>query len=218
MEENTIIKISKEIRDKLKKELDFEENSIDDTLDPVKPFFGKDEIKLIIIGQDPTIQNEKQRKKITCTLNLNKNGSLKNYIEKDICFGLGITLENVYATNIFKYFYKEPPAKTFNVLQNHLNENLNLLVNELDKFPNVAIITLGEPVLRLLDRTNSQVRSFWDYNKKTKMSNGNFSFCLGRDNRLGKDSFPFPHQPSLMKDFYRNNLFQYIEFVKNTIR
>ncbi|MGI6470084.1 MAG: uracil-DNA glycosylase family protein [Paludibacteraceae bacterium] len=218
MEENTIIKISKEIRDKLKKELDFEENSIDDTLDPVKPFFGKDEIKLIIIGQDPTIQNEKQRKKITCTLNLNKNGSLKNYIEKDICFGLGITLENVYATNIFKYFYKEPPAKTFNVLQNHLNENLNLLVNELDKFPNVAIITLGEPVLRLLDRTNSQVRSFWDYNKKTKMSNGNFSFCLGRDNRLGKDFFPFPHQPSLMKDFYRNNLFQYIEFVKNTIR
>lgn len=63
MEENTIIKISKEIRDKLKKELDFEENSIDDTLDPVKPFFGKDEIKLIIIGQIQLFKMKSKGKK-----------------------------------------------------------------------------------------------------------------------------------------------------------
>jgi hypothetical protein len=37
MEVDAIIKTSKEIRDKLKRELDFMENPIDDTLDPVKP-------------------------------------------------------------------------------------------------------------------------------------------------------------------------------------
>ncbi len=217
MEEETIIKISREIRDKLKRELDFKENPIDDTLDPVKPFFGKDEIKLIIIGQDPTIKNQKRREKITCTLNLDKSGPLKKYIEEYICFGLGITLENVYATNIFKYFYTERPAKTFNILQNHLKENLNLLINELEQFQNATIITLGEPVLQLLAGTSSKVRNFWDYNQKTKQSNENFSFSLGRENLLSRDFFPFPHQTSLGKNFYCNNKFKYIEFVKNTI-
>ncbi len=212
MDIDTITKASKDISDKLKRELDFKENPIDDTLEPIKPFLGKDEIRVVVIGQDPTIKNEKRGNKITCALNLDKNGSLKNYIEKDICFGLGITLENVYATNIFKYFYKEPPAKTFNVLQNHLNENLNLLVNELNQFQDVTIITLGEPALRLLTGTNSMVRNFWDYNMKTKKSNGNFSFCLGRD------FFPFPHQPSITKDFYHNHKIQYIEYEKTTIK
>lgn len=216
--EKTILKASKEIRDKLKRELDFKENPIDDTLDPIKPFLGKGEIKVIIIGQDPTIKNKKRREKITCTLNLDKNGALKKYIEEYICFGLGITLENVYATNIFKYFYMKPPAKTFHIMKNHLNENLNLLIKELDQFRNATIITLGEPVLQLLVETGSRVRSFWDYNKGTKTSDGDFLFSLGRENLLSRDFFPFPHQPSLRQVFYRNHIFQYIEFVKNKMR
>ncbi len=214
MEEDNIIKTSKEIRDKLKIESDFMENPIDDTLDPVKPYWGKGEIKVIIIGQDPTIQNVKRRAEITCTLNLDKNGPLKKYIEEDICVGLGITLENVYATNIFKYFYTKRPATTFLILQNHLNENLNLLVNELDQFQNATIITLGEPALQLLAGINSRVRNFWDYNKKTKKRNGKFLFSHSEDNLLSRDFFPFPHQPSLRKNFYRDHRFQYIEFVK----
>ena len=213
MKEDIIIKTSKEIRNKLKSELDFKENPIDDTLDPVKPYLGKDEIKLIIIGQDPTIKNEERRKEILCTLNLDKNGSLKRYIEENICFGLGISLENVYATNIYKYFYTQRPATTFGILQKHLKENLTLLVNELDQFQNATIITLGEPVLRLLAGTNSRVRYFWDYNHETKISNGNFSFSHGIDNLLGRNFFPLPHQPSLRKNFYKNNLIDYINFV-----
>lgn len=214
MEVDDIIKSSKEVRDKLKIELDFMENPIDATLDPVKPYWGKGEIILIIIGQDPTIKNEDGRKEISCTLNLDKNGALKRYIEEDICFSLGLTLENVYATNIFKYFYTNRPATTFNVMQSHLNENLNLLVDELNQFQNATIITLGEPVLRLLAGTSSRVRYFWDYNQETKISNGNYSFSLGIDNLLGRDFFPFPHQPSLRKTFYKNHLNNYINFVE----
>ena len=122
----------------------------DDSSNPIEkerfipPYFGGSDIKLIIIGQDPTIKNEKQRAKIKSTLNLDKDGALKRYVEQ-ICIGLGISINNVYATNIFKYFYSEPPAKTFDVLKKHLSPNLRLLNKELSAFPNIPVLTLGEP-------------------------------------------------------------------------
>lgn len=38
----------------------------------VLPYIGKDEIKLVVIGQDLTVRNPESRKSVTCTLNLNK--------------------------------------------------------------------------------------------------------------------------------------------------
>jgi len=144
-----VIEESLKLRNKIKSEMDSADNPIDMILDPVPPFKGSGEIKLIIIGQDPTIKNKDQRCKIRKTLNLDKNGSLKTYIT-EICSSLGIGLENVYATNVFKYFYKDPPANTIDVLYGHLNMNLNLLRNELQIYPDLPVITLGEPVLQLL--------------------------------------------------------------------
>lgn len=203
------------IRDKLKINNDWEENSIDDSLYPVTPFNGSDEIKLIILGQDPTVKNEKSRKNIKCTLNLDKKGTLRNYVS-NICTGLGITIENIYATNVIKYFYKEPPAKTKHVLNDHLSPNLNLLLKELNQYDGVPVITLGEPVLQLLTDSKKKVKYYWNYNKKTKMTDGYFNYCKAKDeNKLGRDFFPFPHQPSLRKEFYKNTLDEYVGFVKN---
>jgi len=209
-----IINSSLIIRNKLKQVADFEENPIDDSLSPIKAFYGSDNISLIILGQDPTIKNISGRSKIEYTLNLDKNGALKKYIG-EICKGLGFTIENVYATNIFKYFYKIPPAKTMNVLQKHLPENLNLVRKELSNFPDAIVISLGEPVLQLLAGTDRKVREFWDYNNLTKQTNGNYRFCRKKDNLLNRDFFPFPHQPSIRKVFYREHLSQYINYVKN---
>lgn len=144
-----VIEETLELRKKLKSEMDSAENPIDMVLDPIPPFKGSGEIKLIIIGQDPTIKNQDQRCKIRYTLNLDKSGSLKTYIT-EICSSLGIGLENVYATNIFKYFYSNPPAKTMDILYNHLDMNLKLLRNELQIYPDLPVITLGEPVLQLI--------------------------------------------------------------------
>ncbi len=206
-----IIEKARALRLDLKSKNDFSENPIDDSLPVIPPFMGKDIINLIIIGQDPTVKNEASRKKITCTLNLDKNNSLKIYIES-ICRGLGITLENVYATNLFKYFYKQPPANTPEVLFQHLNPNLNLLKLELSEFDNIPIITLGEPVLRLLTFDKDKVRKYWDYNTKTKETNGDFKFSHSKDNKLGRDFYPFPHQPSIRKEFYTKTFNYYIEF------
>ncbi len=185
----------------------------------IPPFIGKDEIKLIIIGQDPTIRNVERRSNIVVTLNLDKNGALRAYIER-ICSSLGIQLDNVYATNVFKYFYAIPPAQTLEVLKAHLNDNLALLTKELSVFPECPIITLGEPILKLLVNEGNPdiVRYYWDYDKKTKSSNGNFHFVSANDNKLARDFFPICHQPSIRKDFYNKTFDQYLNFINSKIR
>ena len=201
------------LRQKLKVKSDFIINPIDLNLPVIPPFKGRDNIKLIIIGQDPTIKNEASRKKITCTLNLDKNNALRTYVN-NICMVLGITIENVYATNVFKYFYSVPPANTMEVLNNHLKPNLDLLQQELEAFIDVPIITLGEPVLQLLTKQGNKVRLYWDYNIKAKKTNGNFILCRAKDNLLNRDFYPMPHQPSIRKEFYKNTLNEYLKFVR----
>ena len=179
------------------------------------PPFNKDgkDVKLIIIGQDPTIKNVERRKKITTTLNLDKSGALRRYVE-EICNGLNISLSNVYATNVFKYFYTIPPAQTFEVLEKHLSPNLVLLEKELFNYPNCPIVSLGEPVLNLLVNKNVKVRDYWGYDAKTHKSTQSFKCVLPEENKLNRIIFPFCHQPSIRKDFYKDNLNRYVRFVK----
>jgi len=204
---------ARNIRDNLKVNDDIDFNRIDINLDVVKPYLGSDGIKTIVIGQDPTIKNEQTRKNITCTLNLDKENSLKRYIS-DICTNLGLTIENVYATNLFKYFYTIPPAQTMDVLYAHLEPNLELLKEELSQYKGIPIITLGEPVLQLLTHPKAKVREYWDYNPKTGESNGNFTYSKANENKLGRDLYPFPHQPSIRKMFYGGTIDKYIRIVK----
>lgn len=211
-----LLKESISIRDTLKLNNDFKENPIDDSLIPILPFIGKKEIQLIIIGQDPTIKNFNTRKNIRITLNLDTKGALKRYVQK-ICNLLEISIDNVYATNIFKYFYSNPPASTIDVLYAHLNPNLVLLKKELSFLKDIPIITFGLPVFQLLVQRNSEISEYWDYNRKTRKSNGNYKSCSSFENKLGIEIFPFPHQPSIRKEFYKNHLNQYVNFLKSKI-
>jgi uracil-DNA glycosylase len=126
-----------------------------------------------------------------------------------------ISLENVYATNLFKYFYTIPPAGTMKVLRNHLEPNLELLKQELSEYKNIPVITLGEPVLQLLTNEKAKVREYWGYDKNSGRTNGNFTFSSSKENNLDYVIFPFCHQPSLRKNFYKDTLMDYIKFMKN---
>lgn len=185
-------------------------NLIDYSLAPIPPFCGKKTIKLIILGQDPTIRNIKQRSKIQCTLNLDNNSALRKYIEK-ICVGLDLSLDNIYATNIYKYFYTVPPADTPDVLKLHLVPNLKLLESELSDFEKCPIITLGEPVLKLLTNTNEKVRNYWNYGRC------GFHYNLSSNNILRRQIFPFPHQPSIRKKLYNGYFLMYLDYMKNIL-
>ncbi|MGD1007876.1 MAG: uracil-DNA glycosylase family protein [Ignavibacteriaceae bacterium] len=207
---------SLKIRDILKIKNDFSANPIDISLSPIPPFCISDNIKIIIIGQDPTVKIKASRERIKCTLNLDKNGSLKNYI-LNICKQLGLGIENIYATNIFKYFYDTPPARTPQVLNEHLVPNLELLKSELACYPQQLIITLGLPVLQLLVDDKAQVRDYWGYDKKTGKKLREFSYCKASNNKLNRDIFPFPHQPSVSRiKYYSSNLEDYISYMKLT--
>lgn len=196
---------------KVKKTLNSSEIVAD--LDPVPPFKGSGVIKLIVLGQDPTISKGKEN--VTCTLNLDKGGPLKTYIE-GICSGLGITLDNLYATNLFKYFYTKCPSKTPEVLAAHLKPNLELLKRELAEYPDCPVITLGQPVLQLLTSRSRKVRTFWGYGVcgcgYSKLSDG--------QNELGRVIYPFPHLNSVRSrsNFYRKNLGGYVDFVKHDLQ
>ena len=140
---------------------DYAENRIDVLLNSniIQPYIGSDDIRLIIIGQGPTVKNINSRKKIETTLNLDKKNALASYISR-ICNGLGLSLSNVYATNLFKYFYTNPPASTMNVLYNHIQPNLELLREELNAYPSCPIITLGEPLLKLLTNKDERLINY----------------------------------------------------------
>lgn len=200
------------IRAMLKNKKDYDVNPIDVNLPIIPPFVGGDNIKLIVIGQDPTIQNVTTRKKINYTLNLDKKNALSNYLNT-ICEGLGIQLNDVYATNVFKYFYSIPPAGTIEVLENHLEPNLELLKAELAAYENIPVITLGEPVFQLLTNNKNKLKLYWNYDKKTGKTNGQFLFSKAKENKLARDFFPFPHQPSLRKAFYGETLRDYVTFL-----
>jgi len=182
-------------------------------------FFGTGEIKLIVLGQDPTVKDAEKRKDITVTLNLNKRGSVRNYLTR-VCIELGLDLkQNVYATNLLKNFFIKPPTqiKEFDIFAAFVPYWLPLLREELARFPNIPVITLGQPLLRALvvDKSKGLVRKYWGY---TKDWQDNpllpFSFVPPEDNKLGRGFFPFPHQPSLRKAFYKATLPAYIDYLK----
>jgi len=62
------------------------------------------DVKLIFLGQDPTVQAVKTRSHIQTVLMLNGKGNLRDYIEQ-ICTKVKIDLSHeVYATNLLSTF------------------------------------------------------------------------------------------------------------------
>ena len=61
---NEIMLRAKEVRNYLQKYSDCPKNKIDMCLCPVPPYIGNGDIKLIIVGQDPTVSKIKRRQDV----------------------------------------------------------------------------------------------------------------------------------------------------------
>jgi len=181
---------------------------------------GSGTIKLIVLGQDPTVQDASARIKIKTVLNLDKNGSVRAYLS-GLSQKLGIDLQqNIYATNIYKNFFIAPPTQIseIDIFKAFLPAWLPLLKDELSQFDGVLVITLGEPVLNsllMLDKP-SHLRNCWGYTSEWKTGKfGSLNYIKPEENLLGRTIFPFPHQPSLRKQFYRDRMDRYVAFVRD---
>jgi len=187
-----------------------------------EPFCGTGPIRLIVLGQDPTVKNPRSRSAITTVLNLNKKGSLRNYLAH-VCRELGLDLvANVYATNVIKNFFTVPPAsvKETDLLQDASHYWFPLLEDELAQYPGVPIISLGEPVLSVLVRSLARrcVRQYWGYTRDWERGGqGPFQFITPEDSAVDRAIYPFPHQPSLAKRFYADRFDKYVSYVRQTV-
>ena len=193
-------------------------NDIDFSYNFISPFSNSDQIsdiKLVIIGQDPTVRRKDSRNKVNTTLNLDKDNSLRIYL-KVICEILDLDLDKeVYATNLYKCFFKTPPAEDQRILTRHFKIWMDLLIYELSVFDNAIFITLGEPIIKqLFHSKHKKVRYYWDYIGQSQ-SGMKFKFNDSSDNYLQKRIYPIAHQPSWsQKKFYKTYLENYLEFVK----
>lgn len=193
---------------------------VDATLDPPGVFRGSGPIRLIILGQDPTVKNPRGRARVKTVLNLDKQGSLRTYLVQ-VCEGLGLDLDkHVYATNYLKNFFVEPPTR---IEETDILELFGpiwrpILEEELGLFPGVPVITLGQPLLAALvyESASPLVRDYWGYTPDWKSGEtGPFRCLESKENRLGHLVFPFPHQPSIRKRFYKSRLDDYLAFARS---
>jgi hypothetical protein len=196
---------------------------IDRALKIPRVFRGTGDIKLVILGQDPTVENPASRKGIDVVLNLDCDGALRAYLEQ-ICIELEIDLDkNVYATNCMKNFFTDPPTKLAErkilLIDEAFSYWLPLLLDELDVYPNVPTITLGEPILASIVHRghDHKVRDYWGYSPDWKEEDGprHFRFIKPDENILKRPLYPFPHQPSLGLEFYQAFLSDYVKFMIN---
>lgn len=195
---------------------------IDTSLPPPAPFRGSGKTKLIVLGQDPTVQDPEYRKKIKVTLLLNQPGGLRTYIWK-ICKALDIELnENIYATNLLKNFFTVPldtmRKNDPQFFRKAADYWIPLLKEEIEEFENVSILPLGEPVLNCLTKGPDQVliRNYWGYEGQAQYGQ-NFDYIKPTENVLSRAIFPFPHIPGLAHKFYRQKMNEYLAFMKEHI-
>jgi len=182
---------------------------------------GKGKIKLIFLGQDPTVNDPQDRKAVKVVLNLDqKKKSLYRYL-KGICDDLGLDIEqNVYATNLLKNFFIKPPdqmeksGQAPGLIRKAYPYWKDLLSDELYEFKNTPIITLGEPVISCIMNKAVQVRDFWGYqgpeSYKRKMKH-----ILPDENLLHRHIFPFPHIHGRRHEIYEEkNRKKYASYMK----
>lgn len=198
---------------------------VDESLPIPRPFCCSTtgQIRLIVIGQDPTVQNATSRRKIKTVLNLDKNGGLRTFLI-DLCRRLGLTLdEDVYATNACKnFFVRLPTAITeANVLSLSTPMWLPILRSEVERFPAAAIISLGQPVLAMLTQPAAyhEMKYYWGYDRHWKSGvRQPMQYIPVEHSAIGRPIFPYIHQPSLRGArtvFYRERMAEYIEFIRH---
>lgn len=195
---------------------------INKSLKPPVPFRGRGKIRLIVLGQDPTVQDPKFWDKIKVTLLLDQPGGLRTYLGK-ICEALGFSLdENIYATNLLKNFFTVPPDKFRKGHPEFFGKASDywvpLLKKELEEFENVPVLPLGEPVLNCLTRSPDWVliRNFWGYEGPGRYGDS-FRFIPPAENILERTIFPFPHLPGMTHIFYRQQMNGYLDFMKRSM-
>ncbi len=188
------------------------------------PVRGGGHIRLMILGQDPTVSSHRRRRDVKTVLDVrSREGPLRTYLSF-LCAALGLVMEeNAYVTNLVKGFFRVPPAQLRDVdlIALSVPHWLPLLQEELAEFPGVSVLTLGQPVLSALlnPGVRPQVRDYWGYTPEWERGRmGELGVVEPEDNVLGRVLIPFPHINTARKHrFYLARWGKYTSFAKEWV-
>jgi uracil-DNA glycosylase family 4 len=147
-------------------------------LSEIEPFHKDGSaIKLMLIGQDPTIIKDPERVNTVLMLNeiSGRNGQLRKWLETELIGKGNFDSVEIYATNLVKCQFSKPPSqsggKTF--LEIRFKNCKSYLYSEIEKYKPTLILTFGEPAHFLFSKElkvlNGQLKS-----KMKNDFNGNF--------------------------------------------
>ncbi len=184
-----------------------------------EPVVGDGPAEVVVIGQDPTTQRTQVRERTTRVFDWDHGGPIKNYVTR-ICRDLGADpKKNLYCTNLLKCFFREPPAGKLR--SNHVQRELlarawlPLLARELDQFSRAVVISLGEPVYRMLCHAPTvPLRMRWGH-RGPRISHGTFASVNSEESKLQRTFFPFPHVTTSRKPFYSTTMPDYLAYVRS---
>jgi uracil-DNA glycosylase len=192
---------------------------VDDSMPIPPPFSGSGPVRLVILGQDPTVNLQESRRKVGAVLNLDRAGNLRVFGER-ICAELGLKLtEHVYATNICKNFWTSRPTtvSAVDLLAKSWPYWSPVLQEELAALPGATIISLGQPILRVLIRAEHyhDMKSFWGYDGRWRSGRVRpFGMVQASESTIQRAFFPVIHQPSLQQPFYAGRFKDYMAFIR----
>lgn len=115
-------------------------------------------LKLLLIGQDPTIFEEPERVNTVLMLNETKgrNGQLRKWLEKELIGTENFDKIEIYATNSVKCQFDKPPTLSNEGPLKFLKPKFEFckfyLINEIENYKPDIVLTLGETAHKLFSK------------------------------------------------------------------
>lgn len=120
-------------------------------IDRIDPFHKTgNKLKILLIGQDPTIFDKPDRVNTVLMLNETKgrNGQLRKWLENELFGTENFNKIEIYATNLVKCQFDQPPTASSEGAMKFLKPRFDLckeyLKNEIMNFRPDIVLTLGE--------------------------------------------------------------------------
>jgi len=176
-------------------------------------FYGGVKPKVMIIGHSPTVRTSEQAD-VVLKLD-NPNRALYKYINNNILQPLGITINDIYCTNLIKCYTEKLPedvnSKNKNYIEEITGNCFDLLEKEIESINPQLIISLSGRVFEIIAERYM--------NKKLKIKNCYGILC--NINILGKDIkyIPVVHIPKSkrIKDYYFPEQTNRLQALKGTL-
>lgn len=119
----------------------------------VPPYFKEGRgLRLMLVGQDPTIKPEPDRVKQALMLD-DPNSLLSRWLREDVLGEKNFGSLTLYATNLVKCAFPEPPSAypqgALKFLRPYFKNCNGYLSEEISRFQPTLVLTLGEPAHKL---------------------------------------------------------------------